>query len=259
GLSLEPRQGNPVPRICETPSGMVNAIGLQNVSVAAFLAEKLPALRDMDTAVLANVFGETAEEYVEVCRRLDGAPGLAGIELNVSCPNTRQGGMEFGVDPAVLQRLVASVRRVVKLPLIVKLSPNVTDIRDPARAAEQGGADILSLVNTFTALCIDARRQRPVLANKVGGLSGPAIKPMALYLTHQAASAVKIPLMGMGGIQTAEDAVEFLLAGAAAIQVGTANFVRPDTAHGLVSGLEAWCSRQGIRRIRHLTGALKEE
>ncbi len=257
GLSLKPRRGNRPPRIYETPSGMLNAIGLQNVGVDAFLTEKLPALRDFDTAVLANVFGESPEEYVEVCRRLEGAPGLAGVELNVSCPNTEKGGMEFGVDPRSLAALVGAVRKVTTLPLIVKLSPNVTDIREPARAAADAGADILSLVNTFTGMCIDAETRRPVLANGVGGLSGPAIKPLALYMTHRVASAVQVPIMGMGGIMSEVDAVEFLLAGAAAVQVGTVNFVDPGRAAALVDGLSAWCAARGVTRVAELVGGLR--
>jgi len=257
GLSLRPRQGNEPPRIWETPSGMLNAIGLQNVGVDAFLQEKLPALLPFDTAVLANVYGEREEEYVQVCERLDGARGLAGIELNVSCPNTAKGGMQFGVDPAMLERLVAAVRRVTSLPLIVKLSPNVTDIGEPARAAVAGGADILSLVNTFTGMGIDAEGRRPVLKNVVGGLSGPAIKPLALYMVHRVAAAVDVPIMGMGGIMNAVDAVEFLLAGAAAVQIGTSNFLNPGGAATMVHDLAEWCSRHQIDKVRELTGGLR--
>ncbi|MCZ6601125.1 MAG: dihydroorotate dehydrogenase [Acidobacteria bacterium] len=257
GLSLRPRRGNEPPRIWGTPSGMLNAIGLQNVGVDAFLQEKLPALLPFDTAVLANVYGEREEEYVQVCERLDGARGLAGIELNVSCPNTAKGGMEFGVDPMMLERLVAAVRRVTSLPLIVKLSPNVTDIGEPARAAVAGGADILSLVNTFTGIGIDAEGRRPVLKNVVGGLSGPAIKPLALYMVHRVAAAVDVPIMGMGGIMNAVDAVEFLLAGANAVQIGTSNFLNPGGAATMVGDLAEWCSRHRIGEVRELTGGLR--
>ncbi|MFQ5669152.1 MAG: dihydroorotate dehydrogenase [Acidobacteriota bacterium] len=256
GLSLEPRAGNEPPRVCETPSGMLNAIGLQNVGVDSFLTEKLPALRAYDTAILANVFGESPGEYVEVCRRLEGADGLAGIELNVSCPNTEKGGMEFGTDPRVLERLVRAVRKVTTLPLVVKLSPNVTDIRVPARAAVAGGADILSLVNTFAGMCIDAESRSPVLANRVGGLSGPAIKPLALYQTSQVAGAVQVPIFGMGGIRNAVDAVEFLLAGASAVQIGTVNFIDPGSGIHIVEGMERWCNEHGVRRVEDLVGAL---
>jgi dihydroorotate dehydrogenase (NAD+) catalytic subunit len=259
GLSLAPRAGNPPPRIFETRSGMLNAIGLQNVGVDRFLAEKLPPLRDCGCAVIANVFGETLEEYAEICRRLDGAPGLAAVELNVSCPNTDKGGMEFGVDPPTLFRLVESARAATRLPLIVKLSPNVTDIRTVARAAADAGADILSLINTLTALAVDAERRRPVLANRVGGLSGPAVKPVALYLVHRVSTAVTLPIMGMGGIMTAVDAVEFMLAGAAAVQVGTANYVDPAISARLVDDLAAWCARRGVSRVADLTGAMARE
>jgi dihydroorotate dehydrogenase (NAD+) catalytic subunit len=257
GLSLRPRSGNPPPRITETASGMLNAIGLQNVGVDRFLADKLPALRAFETAVLANVYGETMADYVEVCRRLDGAPGLAGIELNASCPNTERGGMEFGVDPATLSRLVSAVRRATSLPLIVKLSPNVTDIRETATAAVDGGADILSLVNTFTGMCIDSEARRPVLKNEIGGLSGPAIKPLALYLTARVAATVRVPVMGMGGILTAVDAVEFMLAGAGAVQVGTANFLDPLAAVGIIDDLAEWCASHDVARVRDLVGTLE--
>jgi len=257
GLSLRPRGGNEPPRICETPSGMLNAIGLQNVGVDAFLQENLPALLPFDTAVLANVYGEREEEYVQVCERLEGARGLAGIELNVSCPNTSRGGMQFGVDPVTLERLVAAVRRVTSLPLIVKLSPNVTDIGEPARAAVAGGADILSLVNTFTGMGIDAESRRPVLKNVVGGLSGPAIKPLALYMVHRVAAAVDVSIMGMGGIMNAVDAVEFFLAGAAAVQIGTSNFLNPGGAATMVQDLERWCSSHEVEKVRDLTGGLR--
>jgi dihydroorotate dehydrogenase (NAD+) catalytic subunit len=224
--------------------------------VEAFLSEKLPALAGCRAAVLANVYGETEEEYVAVCRRLDGAPGLAGVELNVSCPNIQKGGMQFGVDPKALERLTAAVRRATTLPLIVKLSPNVTDITEPARAAVAGGADILSLVNTFTGMAIDAERRRPVLRNGVGGLSGPAIKPLALHMVHRVARAVDVPIMGMGGICSAVDAVEFMLAGASAVQVGTFNFVDPGGAARLVDELAAWCDEHDVARVRDLVGAL---
>ena len=257
GLSPRPRRGHAPPRICETPSGMVNAIGLQNVGVEAFIEEKLPPLRAFDTAVIANVYGESVEDYVTVCRRLDGVEGVAAVELNASCPNTVKGGMHFGVDAAALSHLVAAVRRVTRLPLIVKLSPNVTDIRVPARAALEAGADILSLVNTFTALCIDAERRRPVLRNRVGGLSGPAIKPMALHLVREVAVAFDAPIMGMGGIMNEIDAVEFMLAGASAVQVGTANFVDPRCAPRIIASLERWCAEHGVQHVADLVGRLE--
>ena len=259
GLSVRPRRGNAPARIAETASGMINAIGLQNVGVDAFLSEKLPALAGCDTAVIANVYGETADDYVEVCRRLDGAPGLAAVELNVSCPNTALGGMHFGIDAGVLARLVGAVRRATSLPLIVKLSPNVTDIREPARGAADGGADILSLVNTFTALAIHAESRRPKLHNGVGGLSGPAIKPLALYMVHRVATAVPLPIMGMGGIMEAVDAVEFMIAGATAVQVGTANFVDPGRSAAIVDGLRDWCAAHDVARAADLVGTLRTD
>jgi dihydroorotate dehydrogenase (NAD+) catalytic subunit len=256
GLSPRPRQGNPPARICETPSGMLNTIGLQNVGVDGFLKEKLPQLRQYDTAVVANVFGETEEEYVEVCSKLDGAEGLAAIELNVSCPNVEKGGMIFGNEPVALCRVTRACRDATSLPLIVKLSPNVTDIRDTARAAEDGGADILSLVNTFVGMAIDVERRQPVLAKISGGLSGPAIRPLAVWMTWQVKQAVALPLIGMGGIGEAEDALQFILAGASAVQVGTANFVHPDAAIRVLDGLEQYLARHDIASVRELVGAL---
>ncbi len=257
GLSPRPRRGNPPERIVETPAGMLNAIGLQNVGVDAFVAEKLPQLRRHDTAVVANVFGETVAEYVEVCAKLEAAPGVAAIELNVSCPNVEAGGMIFGNDPAALHAVTAACRKATSLPLWVKLSPNVTDIRVTARAAEDAGADAVSLVNTFVGMVIDVEKRRPVLHNGTGGLSGPAIRPLAVWMTWQVRRAVRIPVVGMGGIMTARDAVEFLLAGASAIQVGTANFVRPGAAAELVDGLEAWLAERGIATARELIGAAR--
>ncbi len=257
GLSPRPRRGTPPTRIAETPSGMLNAIGLQNVGVDAFLREKLPELRAYDTAVVANVFGETVAEYVEVCAKLDGAPGLAGVELNVSCPNVECGGMVFGQDPAALAEVTRACRRATQLPLWVKLSPNVTDIREFARAAEGEGADAVSLVNTFVGMAVDVERRRPVLANVSGGLSGPAIRPLAVWMTWQVYRAVKIPIIGIGGILTGRDALEFLLAGAAAVQVGTANFIRPDAAVQVVREIETYLGAHGIASVRELTGTLQ--
>jgi dihydroorotate dehydrogenase (NAD+) catalytic subunit len=257
GLSPRPRAGNPPARIAETPAGMLNTIGLQNVGVDAFLAEKLPALRPYDTAVVANVFGETEAEYVEVCSKLDGAEGLAAIELNVSCPNVDEGGMIFGTDPSALARVTRACRAATRLPLIVKLSPNVTDIRETARAAEGEGADILSLVNTFVGMAIDVPRRRPVLAKISGGLSGPAIRPLAVWLVWQVHGTVSIPIIGMGGIVSANDALEFILAGASAVQVGTANFIHPDAALTVLRGLETWLAENGIASVRELVGALE--
>jgi len=259
GLSPRPRVGNPPPRIVETPAGMLNAIGLQNVGVDAFLAEKLPALRRFDTFVVANVFGETEGEYVEVCEKLDGAPGLGAIELNVSCPNTEAGGMIFGNDAGALARVTRACRRATKTPMWVKLSPNVTDIRETARAAESEGADALSLVNTFVGMAIDVERARPILANVSGGLSGPAIRPLAVWMTWQVARAVSIPLIGMGGIVTAQDALEFLLAGASAVQIGTANFIRPNTSIEVIRGLEQHLSDRGASSLGDWLRAVRAE
>lgn len=259
GLSPKPRPGNPPERIVETPSGMLNAIGLQNVGVDAFVSEKLPKLRAYDTVVVANVFGETEAEYVEVCRKLDDAPGVHAIELNVSCPNVEAGGMIFGNDPVALAGVVRTVRRATKLPLWVKLSPNVGDIRDTARAAEAEGADALSLVNTYVGMVVDVEKRRPVLANASGGLSGPAIRPLAVWLTWQVRQAVKVPIVGMGGILTARDALEFILAGATAVQVGTANFVKPAAAIEVVDGLERWLAAREIGSVRELVGTLRRE
>jgi dihydroorotate dehydrogenase (NAD+) catalytic subunit len=257
GLSPRPRAGNPPARVVETPAGMLNAIGLQNVGVEAFLAEKLPALRAYDTRVVANVFGENEDEYVEACARLDGAPGLAALELNVSCPNTEAGGMIIGTSPEALARVTGRCREATSLPLIVKLTPNVTDIRETAKAAEESGADVLSLVNTFVGMSIDVDRRRPHLGNVSGGLSGPAIRPMAVWLTWQVYNAVSIPIIGMGGIMNERDALEFILAGASAVQVGTANFVTPRAAVDVVEGLERYLAEHGIVSPTELVGTLE--
>jgi len=256
GLSPRPRKGNPPERIVETPAGMLNAIGLQNVGVDTFLEEKLPKLRVHDTAIVANVFGETEGEYVEVCEKIDAATGVAAIELNVSCPNTEAGGMIFGNDAASLARITRACRRATRLPLWVKLSPNVTDIRESAKAAEAEGADAVSLVNTFVGMVIDVEKRRPVLANVSGGLSGPAIRPLAVWMTWQVRRAVTIPIVGMGGIMTARDAIEFILAGATAVQVGTANFVNPRAAVDVVEGLALWLTERNVASVRELVGAL---
>lgn len=258
GLSRRPRRGNAPPRTCETAAGMLNAIGLANVGVEAFLSDKLPALRHHDTAIIANVFGETLDEYVAVARRLNGAPGLSAIELNLSCPNTEKGGLAFGVEPTVIEEVVAAVRRAAPdLPLIVKLTPNITDIAVAGRAARDGGADILSLVNTFLGMAIDLAKRRPVLANGVGGLSGPAIKPLALYMVNRVHREVGLPILGMGGIVSAEDALEFMVAGATAIQVGTANFFEPAASTRLIEEIAAWCRRERIPHLRSIVGTLE--
>ncbi len=268
GLSREPMAGNPAPRILETASGMVNAIGLQNMGVRAFLEKKLPPLRRyFGTACIANVFGFAIEDYVAVIDALKSAEGIAAYELNASCPNTRHGGITFGSDPALLAELVKATKGAVKSasgsaarrPLIVKLSPNVTSIAEMARAAETAGADALSLVNTFVSLLIDVKTRRPRIANVTGGLSGPAIRPIAVRMVWEAAKAVSIPILGMGGIVRAEDAVEFLLAGATAIQIGTASYADPRAPERIGRDLEHWCGHHHVERVAELTGALQLE
>lgn len=258
GLSPRPRSGNPPARICETPSGMLNAIGLQNVGVEAFLAEKLPALARHDTAIVANIFGESYDDYAAVAEALAGAEHLAAVEINLSCPNTSEGGMIFGVDPVAVERITASVRRLSTAPVWVKLTPNVTDIRVIARAAVNGGADALSLVNTFVGMAIDVEKRRPVLHNVCGGLSGPAIRPLAVWLVHQVARSVSVPVIGMGGIVNARDAAEFLLAGARAVQIGTANFNDPAVSLKVLDGLVDLCRNTGVEDVNDLVGAMEE-
>ncbi|MEX2262366.1 MAG: dihydroorotate dehydrogenase [Bryobacteraceae bacterium] len=257
GLSREPMAGNPEPRIWEAAAGMINSIGLQNIGVKAFVREKLPALRRYQTAVFANVFGFEQEDYVEVVRVLEDAEGLAGYELNVSCPNTSHGGIYFSNDVCLLSNLVQAVRAVARRPLIVKLSPNATAIEEPARAAQEAGADALSLVNTFVSLAVNARTRGPRIGAGFGGLSGPAIKPIALRMVYQAAQAVKIPVIGLGGIATGEDAAEFLVAGATAVQVGTATFWDPAAPLRIARELERFLRQEGIEDVRSLTGTLR--
>jgi dihydroorotate dehydrogenase (NAD+) catalytic subunit len=257
GLSREPMAGNPPPRIWESAAGMINSIGLQNIGVRAFVRDKLPALRPYRTAVFANVFGYTVEDYVEVVRVLEDAEGLAGYELNVSCPNTKRGGMFFSSDPGLLAEVVQAVRAVARRPLIVKLSPNVARIQPLAQAAEEAGADAVSLINTFLALAIDARTRRPRLGAGFGGLSGPAIKPIALRMVWEAAQAVKIPVIGMGGIATGEDAAEFLIAGASAVQVGTATFWDPRAPLRVARELDRFLAEQKIANVREIIGTLQ--
>jgi len=263
GLSREPMDGNPAPRIIETASGMLNAIGLQNVGAEAFLDKKLPPLRKYPgCAVVANVFGYQVEDYVAVIEALNRADGIAAYEVNASCPNTTHGGQVFGTDMVQLATLVyaakqAALRRAKPRPVLVKLSPNVTSIAEMALVAERAGADALSLVNTFLAMAIDAKTRRPRIANVTAGLSGPAIKPIALRMVYEASRAVKIPVIGLGGIVTAEDAVEFLLAGAAAVQVGTASYADPRAVERLAKGLEQWCAKHGVDKVASLTGALE--
>jgi len=257
GLSREPMEGNPPPRIWEAQAGMLNSIGLQNIGVRAFVKEKLPLLAGFQTPVFANVFGYSTEDYVEVVRVLESAAGLAGYELNVSCPNTRHGGIYFSSDPALLAEVVHAVKIVARRPVIVKLSPNVAAIEPLARAAEASGADALSLVNTFIALAVDARSRRPRLGAGFGGLSGPAIKPIALRLVYQAAQAVGIPVIGLGGIATGEDAAEFMVAGAGAVQVGTATFWDPRAPLRVARELSRFLKREGIPNVREIVGTLQ--
>jgi dihydroorotate dehydrogenase (NAD+) catalytic subunit len=257
GLSVRPRPGNPPPRTWETTSGMLNSIGLENCGIDAFVDDKLPRLRQYDTAVVANIFGETLQEYCEVARRCDAAGGLAALELNISCPNTARGGLDFGCDPASTLEVVRSVRQASSLPLIVKLTPNVTDIRPLAEAAQRGGADILSLVNTYLGMAIDLRTRRPRLSTRYGGLSGPAIKPLALYLLDRVRAAVDLPLIGIGGIRCGDDALEYLITGAAAVQVGTGNFADPRCSIHVLEAIESFLATEKIAAVRDLIGTLE--
>ncbi|MHB1936496.1 MAG: dihydroorotate dehydrogenase [Acidobacteriaceae bacterium] len=256
GLSRMPMSGNPPPRIIETAAGMLNAIGLQNMGVTAFIAQKLPAIRKLSCPAIANVFGGCIEDYCAVMEALNAVEGIVAYELNASCPNTERGGMVFGTDVSALYELVLRAKPLARRPLIVKLSPNVTSIADMARAAADAGADALSLVNTFLGISIDARTRRPRLANITGGLSGPAIKPLALRMVYQASRAVSIPILGIGGIATTEDAIEFMLAGATAVQVGTVSYADPRAVERIAGGLRDWCQRHHVDKLASLTGAM---
>ncbi len=257
GLSLRPKAGNPTPRIAETISGMLNAIGLQNVGIDDFIKFKLPFLREVNTPVIVNFFGNTLDEYGEVAARLADLPEVAGLELNISCPNVKQGGIVFGTDPKAAAEVVSLVRSRSQKPLIVKLTPNVTDITVIARAVEEAGADALCCINTITGMAVDIKTRKARLANKTGGLSGPAIRPIAVRMVHQVVQAVKIPVIGVGGIVRAADALEFLIVGAKAVQVGTANFVDPAAMLGIVEGIEQFCIEEGIGDIGELIGSLQ--
>ncbi len=251
-----PRPGNPAPRIVETPAGMLNAIGLQNVGIDAFIRDKLPYLRKLTPPLIVNVAGESVEDFRELSKRIADQEGVAGIELNVSCPNVA-GGLDFSTDPRLTHQVVKAAREATRLPVIPKLSPNVTDIRTIARAAEEAGADGISLINTLVGMAIDIHTRRPRIANVTGGLSGPAIRPVAVRMVWQVARAVKLPIIGMGGILAAEDAAEFLIAGATAVAVGTANFLDPANAAKVISGLEQYCLTHGVSDVRHLVGSLQ--
>jgi dihydroorotate dehydrogenase (NAD+) catalytic subunit len=251
-----PRAGNPAPRIVETPAGMLNAIGLQNVGIDAFIADKLPYLRKLVPPLIVNVAGESVEDFRELTKRIGDQEGVAGIELNVSCPNVA-GGLDFSTDPQLTYRVVKAAREATQLPLIPKLSPNVTDIRTIARAAEEAGADGISLINTLVGMAIDVHTRRPKIANVTGGLSGPAIRPIAVRMVWQVAQAVRLPILGMGGIATGEDAVEFLLAGATVVAVGTASFIDPTSVTRVIDEIRGYCAANGIASVRHLVGGLE--
>ncbi len=257
GISVEPRHGNPPPRVVETPSGMLNAIGLQNVGLDAFIADKLPAIEGLPLACIANVYGNTFDDYVTLCEALGDLEGIGGVELNLSCPNVKKGGVEFGQDPEILSRLVATVRPKVRSALLVKLSPNVADIRPFAESAEAAGADSVTLINTLRGMEIDVEGRRAVLGNVSGGLSGPAIRPVALYQVHRAASVARRPVVGIGGIETWQDVVRFLLAGASAVQVGTALFRDPRAPEAMVAGLIDYLGRHDLASARDLVGGLE--
>lgn len=257
GLSLRPREGNPPPRTVETAAGMLNAIGLQNIGIERFIVEKLPGLRKFQTPLIVNFFGDTIGEFVEAAKMLSEAEGIHAIEMNVSCPNKEAGWCIFGTDPKVFYEVVSSVRKATEMTLIVKLSPNVADIAHMARVAEEAGADSVSLINTITGMAIDIVTRRPKLGNITGGLSGPAIKPIAIRMVWEVYRAVKIPVIGMGGIMNASDAVEFMLAGATAVAIGTANFVKPTATAEVINGIEKYMLDNGLEDVKELTGGLR--
>jgi len=258
GISLLPRQGNPPPRIAETACGMLNAIGLENVGLENFLADKLPFLRGIDTPLIVNILGDTLEDYQQLAARLNDEEKVAALEVNISCPNVKQGGVAFGTDPAMAEAVTKGVRQYFSRPVIVKLSPNVTDIAVIARAVENGGADAISLINTVLGMAIDIQTCRPKLANIFGGLSGPAIKPIALRMVWQVAESVAIPIIGIGGITTPEDAIEFMLAGASAVQVGTTNFINPKATEEIIQGIGAYLAENSMSSVQELIGRARQ-
>jgi len=257
GISLLPRHGNPPPRIIETACGMLNAIGLENVGVDRFITEKMPFLEGISSPIIVNILGDSIEEYRQLSEKLDVVPGISAIEVNISCPNVKKGGVAFGSDPQMAAAVTKAVKENTSLPVIVKLSPNVSDITEIARAVEQAGADSVSLINTLIGMAVNLRTKRPHLANVIGGLSGPAIKPIALRMVYQVAGAVSIPIIGIGGIESTEDALEFMLAGATAVQIGTANFVNPRASEEVVEGLHDYVIRENLYSVRDMIGALE--
>ncbi|MEK6570859.1 MAG: dihydroorotate dehydrogenase [Bacteroidota bacterium] len=257
-LSLKPREGNPPPRIAETASGMLNSIGLANIGVERFIAEKLPFLRTLDTALIANIAASTIEEYCQVLQRLDTEEGVDGYEINISCPNVKEGGLSFGTSCDATKEITSRLRALTKRPLIIKLTPNVTHISEFARVAEEAGADALTVINTLIGMGVDIKTRKPKLSTVTGGLSGPAIKPVALAKVYEVVQVVKIPVLGVGGIMTAEDAIEFLLVGASAIEVGTANYIDPAAGVKIAKGIEAFCEENRIEDVGSLVGAMKE-
>jgi dihydroorotate dehydrogenase (NAD+) catalytic subunit len=255
GISLKPMAGNPPPRIFETEGGILNSIGLQNPGFQEFIENKLPYYKNLKTHLIINFFGDTQKEYIELARRFDNVFGISGLEMNISCPNIKKGGIVFGTHPQMAYRLVRAVRKATKLTLMVKLSPNVTDIALMAKSVEEGGADAVSLVNTFRAMAVNIHTQKPELGNIIGGLSGPAIKPIALRMVWEVSQAVNIPIIGMGGIMNAKDAIEFILVGASAIQIGTANLINPRTGIEVIHGIKKYLAQNKINRIQKLIGA----
>lgn len=256
-VTLKPREGNDMPRIIETPSGLINSIGLANVGIDRFISEKMPFLKTLPCAIVVNVAGSTEEEYLNVVQKLETVDAIWGYEINVSCPNVKHGGLAFGTDPAQIERLTSTLRKLTQRPLIIKLTPNVTDITVIARAAESGGADALSCINTLIGMVIDTKQKKPVLQMKTGGLSGPAIRPVGVAITYKVSRAVSIPIIGMGGIMNTDDALQYLLAGASAIQIGTANFVDPQAPENILRGIEEYCEKEGVGSVGELNGLME--